>query len=257
MGRVNDVAGRLLDKVAVVTGAGGGIGGAAAQRFAGEGASVVALDRIQPGGTTNDGSGKNQLYLQVDVTDESQVAAAFETVRAQYGHLDVLYTCAGIQLLNADKPVDSLDMDAWSRTLAVNLTGVYLCCKYAVRMMLERKAGSIINCSSPLAVSGRGWRYHAYSASKGCVHALTKAMAAAYGPLGIRVNAIVPGTVQTGMTAALAVDPARIGELTQRSALRRLGRPDDIAGVAVFLASDESSYVTGSAYAVDGGLLIT
>ena len=251
------MAGRLLDKVVVVTGASGGIGGAAAQRFAEEGASVVALDRLQHAESADSNSVRNTTYIQVDVTDESQVAAAFETVRTEFGHLDVLYTCAGIQLLDADKPVDDLEMDAWSRTLAVNLTGVYLCCKYAVRVMLERKAGSIINCSSPLAVSGRGWRYHAYSASKGGVHALTKAMAAAYGPHGIRVNAIVPGTVQTPMTAALATDPDRIGELTQRSALRRLARPDDIAGVAVFLASDESSYVTGSSYAVDGGLLIT
>jgi NAD(P)-dependent dehydrogenase (short-subunit alcohol dehydrogenase family) len=258
------VTGRLLGKVAVVTGAAGGIGGAAAQRFADEGASVVALDKVQAAqasgenaDASDENSTENMLYLQADVTEESQVAAAFETVREEFGRLDVLYTCAGIQLLDADKQVDNLEMDAWSRTLAVNLTGVYLCCKYAVRMMLERNAGSIINCSSPLAVSGRGWRYHAYSASKGGVHALTKAMAAAYGPRGIRVNAIVPGTVQTAMTAALGVDPARIGELTQRAALRRLARPQDIAGAAVFLASDESSYVTGSTYSVDGGLLIT
>ncbi len=251
------MTGRLAGKVAVVTGAAGGIGGAAVRRFAAEGARVVGLDRVaQPPDGAESTEGQVR-YLQVDVTEDKQVAAAFAAVRGDHGRLDVLYTCAGIELLDADKPVDLLELDAWNQTLAVNLTGVYLCCKYAAQLMLEQGSGSIINCSSPNGLTGRGWRYHAYSASKGGVQSLTKAMAVAYGPRGIRVNAIVPGTVQTPMTASLAADPSRIAELTERAALRRLARPDDIAGVAVFLASDESAYVTGSTYAVDGGLLIT
>jgi NAD(P)-dependent dehydrogenase (short-subunit alcohol dehydrogenase family) len=250
--------GRLEGKVAVITGAASGIGRAAAQRFAIEGALVTAVDlsyvALKPLGEE---IGEKHLCLAADVSDEDAVREAFSAVQRRFGRLDVLYNCAGVQLLEEDAPVDQLDLQAWTRTLAVNLTGVYLCSKHAVPQMLEQGSGSIINCGSPTGLTGRGWRYHAYSASKGGVMALSRAMAAAYGPRGVRVNCIVPGTIVTGMTNEIAANPARAGELVSRTVLGRLGQPEDVSGMAVYLASDESAYATGGTFVVDGGLTIT
>jgi NAD(P)-dependent dehydrogenase (short-subunit alcohol dehydrogenase family) len=250
--------GRLTDKVVVVTGAAGGIGSAAARAFAAEGGQVAAIDA--DGGmldSLDSELGVGHMHLVADVSDEDQVARSLEQVAQKLGRVDVLFNAAGIQLLELDAPVDRLDLDVWQRTLAVNLTGLYLCCKHGLRQMIPRQSGSIINCGSPTALSGRGWRYHAYSASKGGVHALTRAMAGAYGSDGIRVNCIVPGVIETAMTAPVRDDPGRVGEIVGRTLLGRLGRPDDLVGISVFLASDESAFATGGTYVVDGGLLIT
>jgi NAD(P)-dependent dehydrogenase (short-subunit alcohol dehydrogenase family) len=252
------VGDRLEGKVAAVTGATSGIGRAAAIGFAAEGAVVIACGRNpQELERLAAELGPKHLTIQMDVASEPSVAAAFERVRERHGRLDVLYNCAGIQLLAHDSPVDRLELQTWNETLGVNLTGMFLSCKHGVQLMLERGQGSIINCGSPTGISGRGWRYHAYSTSKSGIVGLTKAMAAAYGPRGIRVNVIIPGTVRTGMTEPLFEDGTRIAELTQRTALRRLGEPEDLVGVAVFLASDESAYATGAMFVVDGGLLVT
>ena len=250
---------RLDKKVAAVTGAASGIGRALALAFADEGACVIALDQAnEPLGRLATALGPAHLALSTDVAEEAAVAAAFKTIADRYGRLDVLLNCAGVQLVDADTQVHRLDLEAWRRTLDVNLTGLFLCCKYGLQIMLGERRGSIINCGSPTGMTGRGWRFHAYSASKGGVLALTKAMAAAYGPSGIRVNCLVPGTIRTGMTRAIFDEGgSRTAELTERTALRRLGEPGDLVGAAVFLASDESAYVAGTTLVVDGGLLVT
>lgn len=250
---------RLAGKIAVITGAAGGIGRAIAHAVAACGATVIALDVSQAAvEMLADELGTAHAGMPADVADEASVKAVMGAIESRYDRLDILFNGAGIQLAERDGPVDMLDIETWRRTLDVNLTGTFLCAKHALPLMLKRRSGSIINIGSPTGVTGRGWRCHAYSASKGGVQALTKAMAVAYGARGIRVNVLIPGTIRTGMTRAMLADRGeRLDELLRRTALRRLGEPHDLAGAALFLASDDSAYVTGATLAVDGGLLVT
>lgn len=249
---------RLAGKVAVVTGAGSGIGRAAAAAFAAEGAKVGLLDRNAAAvEALSVALGEAAYPLPTDVTSEASVAAAFEEVRRRHGRLDVLATYAAVQLVGEDAPADELELAVWERTLAVNLTGVFLCCKHGLRLMLESGAGgSVINCGSPTGETMCGAGFSAYSASKAGVMGLTRTLAADYAKHGIRVNGIVPGTIETPLTAALTSDPAARAALVAGTPLGRLGTPDDLAGVAVFLASDGSRFATGAHFHVDGGISV-
>jgi NAD(P)-dependent dehydrogenase (short-subunit alcohol dehydrogenase family) len=250
--------GRLDGKIAVVTGAGSGIGREAARTFAREGATVGFLDRNEVGvAEAITDLGDAAFPLICDVTDETSVATAFDEVRRRHGRLDVLYTCAAVQLIGEDAPVHEVDLDVWERTHQVNLRGVFLSCKHGVRLMMESgDGGSIINCGSPtgLTMCGGGWS--AYGSSKAGVMGLTRIMAADYARHGIRVNGVVPGSIVTGLTQKLYDDPEIRAQLTALHPIGRVGTPQDMAGIAVFLASDESAFATGAHFFVDGGISV-
>ena len=249
---------RLQGKVAVVTGAGSGIGQATARAFAAEGASVGLLDVNERAVTELANElGDAAFPLPCDVTSEASVEAAFAAIERRNRRLDVLATFAAVQLIGEDAPVHELPLDVWERTHQVNLRGVYLCCKHGVRQMIAAgNGGSVINCGSPtgLTMCGAGW--HAYSSSKAGVMALTRIMAADYAKHGIRVNGIVPGTIETNLVRVLTEDPEQRAKLESLHPIGRIGTPADMVGIAVFLASDESAFATGAHFHVDGGLSV-
>ncbi len=248
---------RLKDKVAIVTGAGAGIGRGIAERFGKEGAAVVIAEIDRASGEcvakTISAAGGEALFLRTDVSDEQQVQALVRAALERYGRIDVLCNNAAILLHSEEAPVHELSTATWDRTMATNLRGYFLCSKYAVPAMLRQGGGSIIHLASPTGQLGFT-RLTAYSASKGGVLGLMRAMAADYGPHHIRVNAIVPGTIDTPMNAAGFSDPKVREHYTEIAPARRLGTPQDLAGIAVFLASDESDYCVGGIFTVDGGL---
>ncbi len=249
---------RLQGKVAVVTGAAVGLGRAVATRFAREGASVVAADiNARDGAATVDRikeSGSSAMFVPTDVSDERAVAALMRTVLEEFGRIDILYNNAAVLCSDRETVVHKLSSETWDYVIGVNLRGAFLCSKYAVPSMLEQGSGSIIHTGSPTGLTGCAPMLTAYSVSKGGMAALTKVMAAAYAGNNIRVNSIVPGTMDTPMNRYILADPKEREEYRRAVPLGRLGQPEDIEGIAVFLASDESAYCTGGTYMCDGGL---
>lgn len=247
---------RLGGKVAAVTGAASGIGQAVARGYIAEGAHVAFLDLDGPRlESIVEELGTAALAVQVDVSHEPSVAAAFAEVDRRLGRLDVLFNCAGVQLHGEDAPVHQLALDVWERTLAINLTGVYLSSKHGIPLMRRSGGGSVINCGSPTGLRGNAAGYDAYSASKGGVMALTRVMAVDYGRDRIRVNNLVPGATLTPLTAAV-FDDHTVADIAAGTPLGRLAGPEDYVGLAVYLASDESSFATGQTFIVDGGATI-
>ncbi len=247
------MTGRLTGKTAVITGGCSGIGLATARRFAEEGAKVVI-------GDVDDGKGPgiaDELggsYVHVDVTDKEQVDALFKTAKDTYGSVDIAFNNAGISPPEDDSILDT-DLEAWKRVQDVNLTSVYLCCKAALPYMLEQKKGSIINTASFVAVMGAATSQISYSASKGGVLSMSRELGVQFARDGVRVNALCPGPVNTPLLQELfASDPERAARRLVHVPLGRFAEPEEMANAVLFLASDESSFITASTFLVDGGI---
>jgi NAD(P)-dependent dehydrogenase (short-subunit alcohol dehydrogenase family) len=249
---------RLSGKVTVVTGAAVGLGRAVAARFAHEGASVVAADTNEADGAALaeelTSQGRDAMFVRTDVSQECAVKALYDATLARYGRVDVLYNNAAILLPDRDRPVNEISVETWDYVMGVNLRGAFLCAKHAVSSMLANGGGSVIFLGSPTGLVGCAPALTAYSASKAGIMGLTRVMAAAHARQGIRVNSIVPGTMDTPMNAYILADQSAREQYRDAVPLGRLGVPQDIEGIAVFLASDESSYCTGGLYMCDGGL---
>jgi NAD(P)-dependent dehydrogenase (short-subunit alcohol dehydrogenase family) len=248
---------RLKNRVAVVTGAGAGIGRAVALRFAQEGARVVVAE-INPdhGQATADTIRRSEgtaVFLRSDVSQEHDVKTMVDSTVKQFGGIDVLVNNAAILLRSQEARAHELTTEVWDRTMAVNLRAYWLCSKYVIPHMLQQRRGSIIQVASPTGMRGFA-RLTAYSTSKAGVFGLTRAMAIDYAADNIRVNAIVPGTIDTPMNADELANEESRGRLIAQAPAGRLGTPEDLCGLAVFLASDESQYCIGGFYMVDGGL---
>jgi NAD(P)-dependent dehydrogenase (short-subunit alcohol dehydrogenase family) len=251
------MAGRLAGKVALITGGAAGIGEATAKVFAREGAKVVVGDVVEAGGAETAAAirraGGDAQFVKTNVAREEEVARMVSFTVQKYGRLDILFNNAGVEEM---KPEVDTSVEEWDRVMSINVTGVFLCTKHAIPEMKKGGGGSIINVSSIFGLVGSpGWA--AYHASKGAVRLFTKSTALAHGVDNIRANSIHPGPIETRMLAVTLeaeADPAAartqwLGTL----AIGRLGRPEDIAFGALFLASDESSFVTGSELVIDGG----
>jgi NAD(P)-dependent dehydrogenase (short-subunit alcohol dehydrogenase family) len=247
------MAGRLDGKVAVVTGGCSGIGLATVRRFAEEGAVVVIGDVDDENGPTV-AAEVGGRYVHCDVTDADQVEAMFRTAKDEYGSVDVAFNNAGISPPDDDSILDT-GIDAWRRVQEVNLTSVYLCCKAALPYMLEQKRGSIINTASFVAKMGAATSQISYTASKGGVLAMSRELGVQFAREGIRVNALCPGPVNTPLLRELfAADPERAARRLVHVPVGRFAEPEEIANAVVFLASDESSFITASDFLVDGGI---
>ena len=255
------MAGRIEGKVAVVTGGCSGIGLATVRRFVEEGAKVVIGDLNAERGAavvedlaTSSGGADVATFVEVDVTNKDQVDTLFRTAKDTYGSVDIAFNNAGISPPEDDSILDT-DLDAWELVQRVNLTSVYLCCKAALPYMLEQRSGSIINTASFVAVMGAATSQISYSASKGGVLSMSRELGVQFARDGVRVNALCPGPVNTPLLRELfAKDEERAARRLVHVPMGRFGEPEEMANAVLFLASDESSFITASTFLVDGGI---
>ena len=249
--------GRLSERTALITGAASGIGRESALRFAGEGARVVVADRDEVGGRATvaaiTDAGGQAIFAQLDVTQSAEVEAAVALAESTFGALHVLFNNAGVFPADDGSPVDTPE-EVFERVLAVNLKGVFLGCKHGIPALLRAGGGSIINTASFVAVVGAATSQIAYTASKGGVLAMTREIAVEYARRGIRANALCPGPVNTPLLEELLADPAARERRMVHVPMGRLAEASEVARAALFLASDDSAYVNGTTFLVDGGI---
>ena len=247
------MSGRLEGKVCVITGAGGGMGADAAVRFAEEGALVASPTSTAPPPRRSQARSAGSP-VQVDVSDEASVEAMYAAAAERFGGIDVLYNNAGISPAD-DASILETDLEAWERVQAVNTRGVYLCCKHGIPHLLERGGGSVINVASFVALVGAATSQISYTASKGAVLSLSKELGVQFARQGIRVNALCPGPVETPLLLRIwGETPGAAERRLVHLPMGRMAQPREIVNAALFLASDESSYVNAATFVVDGGL---
>lgn len=246
---------RLSGKVALITGAASGLGRTAAELFASEGARVVVADVVDGDDVISaiDAAGGEATYVRCDVTDSDSVAAAVEHARDEFGALHVLYNNAGVMLSDDDGP-ENTPLSTYERTMDINVKGVLLGCRHALPLMLESGGGSIVNVASFVAHMGAATPQVAYTASKGAVLAMTREIAVIYARRGVRANALCPGPIMTPLLAKFLSDDAKRDRRLVHIPMGRFGEPHEIANGALFLASDESSWMTGQSLVIDGGI---
>jgi NAD(P)-dependent dehydrogenase (short-subunit alcohol dehydrogenase family) len=246
------MSGALRGKIALVTGGRGGIGSVICERFRSEGAHVFAGDLSEEG--TLSGQEHASHFVRLDVTSETEVQAAAALIEERFGRLDVLVNAAGIEI---EKTIEETSLAEWQRLFAVNVTGTFLVCKYSLPLLRRSEGGSIINIGSYDGFIADP-RLAGYCATKGAVHALTRAMACDHGPQGIRVNAICPGYIDTPMLRGFLRDHGDVGSLAEQiraiHPTRTCGTPADVANLANWLASNEARYASGQLWVLDGGL---
>lgn len=249
--------GRLDGKVALITGGASGMGMVASKLFASEGAKVVLTDVADEAGEAVAqqiaGSGGDARYVHADVSSEAEAKAMVEAAMTAFGGLHVLYNNAGV-MLPEDGSVDSTDAAVWDRTLDINVKGVAFGCKYGVPALIESGGGSIVNVASFVAWMGAATSQTAYTASKGAVLAMTREIAVEYARRGVRCNALCPGPIETPLLMQLLSDEEKRRRRFVHIPMGRLGRAEELAKAALFLASDESSFMTGASLIVDGGI---
>jgi NAD(P)-dependent dehydrogenase (short-subunit alcohol dehydrogenase family) len=237
---------RLQDKVVVITGAAGGIGLATAELFGLEGAHVVGVDLRE--------HGVGELSMTANLTDEQAVLELYRTTREHFGRIDVLFNNAGISPTDDDSVLKT-DIDAWQRVQDANLKSVFFCCKYGIPHLLDNGGGSVINTASFVAIMGAATSQISYTASKGGVLAMSREMGVEFAKSGVRVNALCPGPVATPLLIELfAKDPERAARRLVHVPMGRFGEAHEIAKAALFLASDDSSFMTASSLLIDGGI---
>jgi NAD(P)-dependent dehydrogenase (short-subunit alcohol dehydrogenase family) len=251
---------RLEGKVAVITGAGSGMGRVAAQMFAAEGAKVVVAEFAAEAGEETvrqvGDAGGEASFVKTDVSREDDARAMVDHAIERFGRIDVLYNNAGI-MPEADHSVTDTDVAVWDQVMAVNLRGVFLGCKYAIPRMVEQGSGSVINISSFVAILGCSVPQDAYTASKGAVLSLTRSLAVQFGPKGVRSNAICPGPIETPLLMDwLLKDEAAKQLRLARNPTGRFGKPEEIVNAAIYLASDESRWTNGAQFVIDGGITV-
>jgi NAD(P)-dependent dehydrogenase (short-subunit alcohol dehydrogenase family) len=245
--------GRLDGKVCVITGAGGGMGADAAHLFTEEGAKVCVADVNLEAAETVAGEVGGHA-VQVNVAEEESVRAMYAAAKEEFGGIDVLYNNAGISPADDDSILET-DLDAWERVQAVNTRGVYLCCKHGIPYLLERGGGSVINVASFVALVGAATSQISYTASKGAVLSMSRELGVQFARQGVRVNALCPGPVETPLLLRIwSETPGAAERRLVHVPMGRMAKPREIVNAALFLASDESSYVNASTFLVDGGL---